>query len=141
MKNQKLYDNLLLIYIRWFEQNGTYMKSRSVEEIKQIKFNKCLLRYSLNNKNKWMNIYNKYYNNLSFYMIIITITIGIIFATIYLYKKTAIRLFTNLQRYSPLDEHSLIDNVDDLNHLSHEDDEIVMNLNEVPFNMNVRIIN
>ena len=132
-KKSKLYDNLLLIYIRWFEQNGTYMKSRS---IKEINVDQCLIYYSLNNKNKWINIYNKYHiKNLSFYIIIIMIIIGIGIGIIYLYKKTRIEFFTRLQRYSPLDEHSLVDNVDDIN---HEDNEIVMNLSEVPFNVNVR---
>ncbi|CAF0730616.1 unnamed protein product [Rotaria sp. Silwood1] len=132
-------DNLLLTYITWFEQNGTYMKNTQVEKSQQIRFDKCLRRYISRSKVKWIKINNIYHvKHLSFYVTTAAITIGIILGVIYLYRTNKMAFFTNLQRYRPLDGHSLVENTDDISHHEHEDDEIIMNLNEVPFNKNIQ---
>ncbi|CAF2876116.1 unnamed protein product [Rotaria sp. Silwood2] len=132
-------DNLLLTYITWFQQNGTYMKNTQVEKSQQIQFDKCLRRYISRSKVKWIKINNIYHiKHLSLYITMAAITIGIILGVIYLYRKNKVAFFTNLQRYRPLDGHSLVENTDDISHHEHEDDEIIMNLSEVPFNTNTR---
>ncbi|CAF3297437.1 unnamed protein product [Rotaria socialis] len=132
-------DNLLLTYITWFEQNGTYMKNTQPERSKQIQLDKCLRRYTSRSKVKWVKVNENYdLKHLSLYITMAAITIGIMLGIIYLYKNTKINVLTNFQRYRPLDGHSLVENTDDISHHEHEDDEIIMNLTEVPFNINNR---
>ncbi|CAF1444193.1 unnamed protein product [Rotaria sordida] len=132
-------DNLLLTYITWFEQNGTYMKNTQIEKSQQIQFDKCLHRYISRSKVKWIKINDIYhFKHLSLYITITAITIGIILGIIYLYRKNNIMFFTNLQRYRPLDGHSLVENTDDICHHEHEDDEIILNLDEVSFNTKIQ---
>jgi Leucine-rich repeat (LRR) protein len=128
-------DNLLLTYISWFEQNGTYMKNTQKEKSEQIQMDKCLSRYTSRSKVKWMKINDQHHlKHLSLYITMAAVIVGIILGMIYLYKKKKFNFLTSLQRYRPLDRNSLMGNTDDVNHHQREDDEIVMNLDEPPFN-------
>jgi len=128
-------DNLLLTYITWFQQNGTYMKNTQFEKIQQIQFDKCLTQYTSRSKIKWMKFNEKYhFKYLSLYIIISVIIIGIILGIIYMYKKKKFQFLNNFKRYRLLDRNYLIDNPDEFSYQQREDDEIIMNLDEPPFN-------
>ncbi|CAF0757645.1 unnamed protein product [Adineta steineri] len=123
-------DNLLLTYLRWYETNGTYMNN-----FQQIQFNQCLRPYMSRSKTKWIRFPHNYQiKHLSLYITMSAITIGIILGVIYLYRKNQLNFLSNLYSYRPLERNILRD---DMNH----DDEIIMNLDESPFNNNNRMNN
>ena len=128
-------DTLLLTYISWFEQNGTYMKNTRPERSAQIQSDQCLRRYTSRSKVKWMKVIDqKPAKHLSLYIIMAAISVGIVLGVIHLYRKNKWALLTGLQRYRPLDRNGLVENIDNVNRQPDEDEEIAMNLNEPPFN-------
>jgi len=128
-------DNLLLTYITWFEQNGTYMRNTQQEKSEQIQLDKCLTRYTSRSKVKWTKFNEKYqFKYLSLYITLAAISMGIILGGIYLYKKNQMNFFRHFQRYRLLERNNLIEYTDGFSHHQREDDEIVMNLDEPPFN-------
>lgn len=128
-------DTLLLTYINWFEQNGSYMKNAQPERSAQIQSDQCLRRYTSRSKVKWSKVIDqKPVKHLSLYIIMAAISVGIVLAVIHLYRKNKWALLTGLQRYRPLDRNGLVENIDNVNRQPDEDEEIAMNLNEPPFN-------
>ena len=135
-------NNLLLTYMRWFRQNGTYMKMTQGDKSQQIQLEKCLLPYQSRSKVKWMKFNDEHHiKHLSLYITMTAISIGIVLGGIYLYKTNQFSFLTNLQRYRPLDRNSSVENTDEINHHQYEDDQVVMNLDEPPFNTMNRISN
>ena len=127
-------DNLLLIYVDWFEQNGTYMKSQQRERSEQIQLNQCSKRSSQPTKTKW--IINKGKKFFSYYFLYLTLgTIGIflVFGAIYMYRKNTFAVITRFQRYKRLDRDQLIENAEEMYQHHLDDDEIVMNLEHPPY--------
>jgi len=125
----KSYDNLLLIYVNWFENNGSLMKND------QIKLDKCLTRYLNQTKINWMIKKGKHVFRYYFLFIIIGIgLIGILFGGVHIYRKNRLTLFARFQRYKQLNRNSLVENPGEIGQHQNEDDEIVMNLQEPPFN-------
>ncbi|CAF4253787.1 unnamed protein product, partial [Adineta steineri] len=60
--------------------------------------------------------------------------VGIIFAGVYYYRKNKFTLLAPIQRYKKLDRLNLVENAAEMDQHQREDDEIVMNLHEAPFN-------
>lgn len=117
-------DNLLSMYINWFEQNGTLMKNN------QNKLDKCL-----NSFTNQTSIINKNKHILGYYLLYITIgmgLVGIIFGGMYLFRKNRLSLFARFQQYRKLDRNGLVENATEMD--QNEDEEIVMNLKRAPFN-------
>lgn len=130
-------DNLLLTYINWFEQNGTYMKNIQMKKSEEIQFNKCLRQYVSRSKVKWMKFNEQHqFKHLSLYITMMVVCIGFILGIIYMYKKNKFDFISNFKRYRPLDRNYSVENTDEFN--QREDDEIIMNLEEPPFNTNQR---
>ena len=124
-------DQLLSIYINWFEQNSTYMRNIQKNRWEEIQLDKCLRQYTSRSKVKWMKFHEKYsIKHLSLYITLIAMGMGIVLGGIYWYKKKQRKIFGSIQRYRPLDRDHLIE--------QREDDEIVMNLEEPPFNITDR---
>ncbi|CAF3424842.1 unnamed protein product [Rotaria sp. Silwood1] len=121
-------DNLLYMYVNWFEQNGTLMTKN------QVKFDKCLTRYI--NSTKKDSIVKQTKHFLRHYIIYETIgliLIGIFFVGMYYYRKNPPAFFTRFQRYKKLDRNRPGQNADEIDEYQREEDEIVMNLDEPPF--------
>jgi hypothetical protein len=111
-----------------------------LERSEQIQFDKCLRQYISRSKVKWIKFNDEFhFKHLSLYITMTAICIGIILGIIYMYKKNKFEFLTNLKRYRPLDSNHSIENTDEFNHYEREDDEIVMNLNESPFNRSDRV--
>jgi len=125
----KSFDNLLFTYVNWFEQNGTLMNN------KEIKLDKCLTRYSNQTKVNWVIKKGKHIiRSYSLYIIIGISLIGILFVGIVLYRKNRSTPFKRFQRYKRLDKNISTRNTIEMDQHPFEDDEIVMNLDEPPFN-------
>ena len=124
-------DTLLVNYMTWYEQNGTHMNSNPRQRAEEIQFDKCLRRYTSRSKVKWTKLSDGHQiKHWSLYVTMAAISTGIVLGTIYLYRKHKLAQQTSLQRYRPLNSHTLVENADDC---QPEDDEIVLNLNESPF--------
>ncbi|CAF0820909.1 unnamed protein product [Adineta steineri] len=125
----KSYDNLIFMYTNWLQQNGTLMKNI------QIKPNKCFNRYVTQKRIDW--IIQKSKHVFAYYILYIAIgacLVGIIFAGVYYYRKNKFTLLAPIQRYKKLDRLNLVENAAEMDQHQREDDEIVMNLHEAPFN-------
>lgn len=124
-------DSLLSSYINWFEHNSTYMKTIDKNRSEQIQLDKCLRQYTSRSKVKWTKFHEKNpFKHFSLYITLFAMSLGIILVGIYWYKKKQRKIFGSIQRYRPLDRDRLIE--------QREDDEIVMNLEEPPFNTTER---
>lgn len=133
--NSTTNDALLLTYIEWFEKNGTYMKTTQIQRSELVRPDQCLRPYFSRSKVKWIPIQDQHrMKHLSLYITMGVISVGIILGVIYLYRKNRFNLMTAFQRYRPLDRNTLVENVEDVGQQRREDDEIVMNLDEPPFN-------
>jgi hypothetical protein len=130
----KSFDNLLFTYVNWFEQNGTLMNN------KEIEFDKCLNRYSNQTKiNRVLKIEKHVLKSYSLYIIIGIGLIGILFGGIFIYGKNRSTAFRRFQRYKRLDKDTSTQNAIEMDQHPMEDDEIVMNLDEPPFNKITRV--
>jgi Leucine-rich repeat (LRR) protein len=131
---------LLVTYMTWYEQNGTYMRNLLPYASQTVHWNKCLQSKSQQTGVTWTKTDEHHrIKHLPLYAVMGTISLGIILLMIYLYRKNKMNLLVTLQRYRPLDRHDLIGNTDDNNRRLSENDEIVMNLDEAPFNTAGRI--
>ena len=130
---------LLSTYLTWYEQNGTYMKVNAKDKSEQIQFDQCLRQYRSRSKTKWMRFNEEFQvKHLSLYVTMCAMSIGLVLGVIYMYKKNRWNILRTFQRYRPLDRNYLLDNAEELSQQTREDDEIVMNLSESPFNIHDR---
>ncbi len=121
----KSYDNLLFLYINWFKTNGSLMKND------QIEFDQCLNRYFNQTKINLIITKGKHY---ILYVLISLGVISVLFGGIYLYQRNKLTFFARFQRYRRLDRNILNENGTEMDQHLNEDEEIVMNLQEPPFN-------
>jgi hypothetical protein len=64
-----------------------------------------------------------------------TFALGLLLGVVYLYKKNKLTFLVRLPRYKPLDRSTLVDYAAEIDgHHKREDGEIVMNLDDSPFN-------
>lgn len=128
-------DNLLLIYVTWFEENGTYMECHQPARTDQIKLNQCSFSSPLRTKVSWIKLKGKtLFGYYSFYLTIGTLLTLVFFAALYLYRQEKFSLFKRCRRYRRLDRNYLVEEAEEMDQRYPEDDEIVMNLKEPPFN-------
>ena len=75
----------------------------------------------------------------SVYVIIGASSIGIFFGAMYCYRKNKLTILGRFQRYKQLDRDVLVENEAEMDQHRREDDEIVMNLEEPPYNKLSRV--
>jgi Leucine-rich repeat (LRR) protein len=129
-------DTLLSIYMPWFRRNGTYMQNKQIYNNKQIQSNKCLTRYK--SQSKMLSTVTNGKHSLGYSTIFITMgavsLIGILFGGIVYYRKNGASFLAPFRRYKKLDRQNLVENAAEMDQQQREDDEIVMNLDEAPYN-------
>jgi hypothetical protein len=64
---------------------------------------------------------------------------GLLIIGIYLYRRNQLTFCVRFQRYKPLDRNILTENSIEMEQRQNEDDEIVMNIQEPPFNKFSRV--
>ena len=119
---------LLLMYLNWFERNGTVMKRYPIQ------FGKCLTSYV--NKTKADNaIKPSKYSSKYFilYISLIVTLITVLCGGIYYYRKNHSRLFAWYQRYKQLNKDMMVQNATEMDQYRRDDDENVMDMNEPPY--------
>lgn len=129
-------DNLLLIYVDWFEQNGTYMKSQQPARSAQIQLNQCSMRASTPTKTKWIiNKGKKFFSYYFLYLTLGTLAIAVLAGMVYMYRRNKLAVITRFQRYKRLDRDQLIENAEEMHQHHGEEDDIVMNVEHPPYTL------
>lgn len=125
---------LLPLYVNWFEQNGSLMNSN------EIHLDKCSRRYSNTKTINWIKKKGKHV--VQYYSLYTTIgicIIGIFFGGIYMYRKKKFTFIPRFQHYKKLDRNSLVENAVEMDQHYDEDEMIVMNMKEPPFNKSTQV--
>ena len=135
-ENAPISADFLSIYTKWFQENSSYMKTHAVES---FQFDSCTNRtHSAKKSQSFVSKKTKLLNAYFLYFSLASLLILILFVGFHIYRTKHLSIGNYFQRYRRLDRNQLVENAEQVDRNIGEDDEIVMNLQEPPFNKRIQ---
>ncbi|CAF3630118.1 unnamed protein product [Rotaria socialis] len=128
--NSKSLDQFLLLHKKWYKQNGTFMKNNPMRFRETSPLDKHKQESGLINKGT-----KHFLKSYILYGTLGVVLLCVLFGGIYYYRKHQIIYFPSFQHYRKIDRQQLVQNATEMDIDQREEDEIVMNLEEPPFNL------